>query len=76
MELNMGIIKVEVNIAELTSVVEAFKANRLQALESFTTEIKSAVAGAVNRLLHAEMALFLGSAEGASNKRNGFEEKA
>lgn len=75
MEINMGIIKVEVNIAELTTAVEAFKANRLRALESFTLEVRSAVADAVNRLLHAEMALFLGSTDGEGNKRNGYEEK-
>lgn len=75
MEINMGIIKVEVNIAELTTAVEAFKANRLRALESFTVEVRSAVADAVNRLLHAEMALFLGSSDGEGTKRNGYEEK-
>lgn len=75
MEINMGIIKVEVNIAELTTAVEAFKTNRLRALESFTLEVRNAVADAVNRLLHAEMALFLGSTDGEGNKRNGYEEK-
>jgi transposase-like protein len=75
MKINMGIIKVEVNIAELTTAVEAFKTHRLRALESFTLEIKNAVSDAVNRLLHAEMALFLGAADKDGNKRNGFEEK-
>src|SRR5580658_10075685 len=75
MEINMGIIKVEVSIAELTAAVESFKANRLRALESFTHEVRNAVADTVNRLLHAEMAMFLGSPDGESNKRNGYEEK-
>lgn len=75
MEINMGIIKVDVNIAELTTALEAFKANRLKALEAFSTEVRHAVGDAINRLLHAEMTLFLGSVDEGSNKRNGFKEK-
>lgn len=75
MKINMGIIKVEVSIAEVTKAVEAFKANRLRALEAFSSEVRLAVTDAVNRLLHAEMALFLGTPDGGDNKRNGYEEK-
>ena len=75
MEINMGIIKVEVNIAELTTAVEAFRANRMKALAAFSSEVRNAVGDAVNRLLHAEMALFLGTPDGRDNKRNGYEEK-
>ena len=75
MEINVGIIKVDVNIAELKTAVEAFKINRLKALESFSLEVRSAVGDAINRLLHAEMTLFLGSVDEQGNKRNGFKEK-
>jgi len=75
MKINMGIIKVEVNIAELTTAVEAFKSNRMRALEAFSSEVRHAVGDAINRLLHAEMALFLGSPDGEGNKRNGYKEK-
>lgn len=75
MEINMGIIKVEVNIAEVTRAVEAFRINRRKALETFSSEVRSAVTDAVNRLLHAEMTLFLGTPDGRENKRNGYEEK-
>jgi transposase-like protein len=75
MEINMGIIKVDVNIAELTTAVEAFKTDRLKALESFSSEVRNAVGDAINRILHAEMTLFLGSVDEQSNKRNGFKEK-
>lgn len=71
----MGIIKVEVNIAEMTKAVEAFRINRRKALETFSLEVRSAVTDAVNRLLHAEMTLFLGTADGQENKRNGYEKK-
>lgn len=75
MEINMGIIKVEVSISELTTAVETFRQNRVKALEEFTSEVRSAVAETVNRLLHAEMTLFLGKADEPGNKRNGFKER-
>ena len=75
MEVKMGIIKVEVNIAEVTAAIEAFRTNRVRALDSFTAELRAAASDAINRLLHAEMALFLGHHDGDGNKRNGFEER-
>jgi transposase-like protein len=72
---NMGIVKVEVSIAEVTKAVDAFRINRRKALETFSSEVRSAVTDAVNRLLHAEMTLFLGTPDGQENKRNGYEEK-
>lgn len=75
MEQKMGIIKIEVNIAEMATAIEAFKVNRRKALETITTELRQATSDAFNRLLHAEMTLFLGRADGEKNKRNGYEER-
>jgi transposase-like protein len=70
---NMGIIKVEVSIAEVAEAVEQFRVNRRHALEGFSKEIKQAVSDAFNRLLKTEMTFFLGKSVG--NKRNGYRER-
>jgi len=70
---HMGIIKVEVNISEVATAIEEFRANRKRALEHFSGEVRQAVSEAFNRLLHTEMTLFLGKSVG--NKRNGYRER-
>jgi putative transposase len=70
---HMGIIKVEVSIAEAAQAIEEFRANRRKALETFSTEIKQAVSEAFNNLLRTEMTFFLGKSVG--NKRNGYRER-
>jgi putative transposase len=76
MNKDMGIIKVEVSIAEATKALEAFQINRRRALDSFSHEIREAVSDAINRLLNAEMALFLGGTEDdTGNKRNGYKQR-
>ncbi len=40
--LDMGIIKVEVNLSELKSTIESFKETRKQFFKVIATEIKSA----------------------------------
>jgi transposase-like protein len=75
MQTDMGIIKVEINLSELSQALETFKRNRLKAFETLTAEVKDAVSGTLNQLLHAEMSLFLGKAEESGNKRNGYKER-
>lgn len=75
MELNMGIIKFEVNLDELTQAVEQFKQNRMKVFETLSHEVKGVVAKTLDQLLHAEMAVFLGKPEQSGNKRNGYEER-
>jgi putative transposase len=72
---SMGIIKIEVSLAEATKAIESFRVNRMKALEIFSQDLRVAVGEAINGLLHAEMALFLGSVDERENKRNGFKEK-
>ena len=75
MQLNMGIIKIEVSLPEAAKAIETFKHNRLKAFETLACEVKSAVSHAMDQLLHAEMTIFLGQPDQVGNKRNGYEER-
>jgi putative transposase len=75
MTVNMGIIKVEVNLPEAVQAIEEFRKNRMRAFETITTELKEAVGTAVNTLLQTEMTLFLGKPDQSDNKRNGYKER-
>jgi putative transposase len=75
MQLNMGIIKIEVSIPEAARAIEEFRHNRGLALETIGREVKSAVSSMFNQLLQTEMSVFLGRPEQSSNKRNGYHER-
>lgn len=75
MQLNMGIVKVEIKIPELVRAIESFKENRLAALEHLTVEVKSSVSQMFNQILQTEMSVFLGQPDQSDNKRNGYEER-
>ena len=68
MEINMGIIKLEVSLAEASRVVDQFRTSRVRAWEAFSIGVRDAVGDTINRLLRAEMTLFLGTPEGHGNK--------
>lgn len=69
--LDMGIIKVEVNFAELR---EAFKLARekTRILDHLAGDLKVAASNAISDLMDAEMTFFLGEPDQQDNKRNGF----
>lgn len=73
--LDMGIIKVEINFPELIQAVSEFSEARFKTFELLSSEIKMATANAINQLMNAEMAIFLGKSDEITNKRNGFETK-
>jgi putative transposase len=75
MQLQMGIIKVEIKIPELVQALESFKENRIHALEVLSSEIRSGVSEFFNSLLSTEMDLYLGRPDQKSNKRNGIRER-
>lgn len=75
MQLDMGIVKLEVKVPEAVKAIEAFRRNRVQALEAITAEVKETISSLFNRLLHAEMTLFLGQPDQGENKRNGYQER-
>lgn len=73
--LNMGIIKVEVNLAEFTQTLDEFRRNRMRALDTITSDIRLAVSKTINQLLNAEMEIFLGKPDQLDNKRNGYSQR-
>jgi len=75
MNVNMGIIKVEVSMPEAVQAIEEFKSNRMKAFESITIELRHAVGHAMSTLLKSEMTLFLGKPDQSGNKRNGYKER-
>ena len=75
MQLQVGIIKIEVSLPEAARAIEEFKRNRIRAFEAIASEVKDAVGGAISQLLQAEMTVFLGRADQEKNKRNGYEER-
>lgn len=75
MMVSMGIVKVEISVPEAVAAIEAFRRERKAALAQLSQEVKEAVKGALQTLLQAEMALFLGQPEQAENKRNGYVER-
>lgn len=75
MKIGMGIIKVEISIPELVRAVEDFRINKQKVFEQIATEVKRTFTQTFNQLLQTEMDLFLGQAEQAKNKRNGYYER-
>lgn len=75
MNVNMGIIKLEVSLPEAAKAIEEFRKNRIQALEAIGTKIKTAVSTAFNHLLKSEMTLFLGTPDQDDNKKNGYQKR-
>ncbi len=51
MQLEMGIIKLEVKLPELNKAVEEFKRNRLKSFEAIAAEVKTVVSNTINQLL-------------------------
>lgn len=75
MELQMGIIKLEISLEEASKTIENFKTNRLKAFEQLHQQAKEITRNFINKLLHSEMTLFLGEPTQVNNKRNGYYER-
>ena len=75
MQVNMGIIKLEVSLPEAVQSIEEFRRDRMKAFDAVATEVKGAVSRALGQLLQTEMTLFLGKSDQNLNKRNGYEER-
>lgn len=72
MKLHMGIIKLEINIAEIKSALEEIKFNRLKIFDNLANEVKSAFKTSIEELLNSEITIFLGNSEELDNKKNGY----
>lgn len=75
MTLQMGIIKVEVNIPEAVKAIEGFRKDRQGALAKLSQDVRDVVSSSVSQLLQTEMELFLGQPDQEDNKRNGYYER-
>jgi putative transposase len=71
----MSIIKLQVSVPEAVKAIAQFKENRLRAFNQLSEDVKSSLEETFNHLLNLEMSLFLGEADQADNKRNGFKER-
>lgn len=71
----MSIIKFQVSVPEAMKAITQFKENRLKAFNQLSDDLRSSVEETFNQLLNLEMSLFLGQADQADNKRNGFKER-
>ena len=49
MQLNMGIIKIEVSLPEAVRAIEEFRNNRVRAFEAIAHDVRGAVGGAINQ---------------------------
>ncbi|MEK6707008.1 MAG: IS256 family transposase [Bdellovibrionota bacterium] len=68
----MGIIKVEVNLPELTEAITALEKERRRLFQLLHTELKTATANAIEQVLNSEITVFLGKNSEKDNKRNGY----
>jgi putative transposase len=71
----MSIIKFQVSVPEAVKAIAKFKENRLKALDQLSEDVRLTVGDTLNHLLNLEMSLFLGEADQADNKRNGFRDR-
>jgi putative transposase len=71
----MSIIKFQVSVPEAVKAIAKFKEDRLKALEQLSEDIRLSVGDTLNHLLQLEMSLFLGEADQADNKKNGFRDR-
>jgi putative transposase len=71
--LEMGIIKVEVNLPELKEAITSLEQGRKKFFELLSHEIKSAATSAIEQVLDTEITVFLGKSSENDNKRNGYK---
>jgi len=71
----MGLIKIEVNVAEIRKEISKKIRHRTKIFEDITKDIRVAVGGAISEIMNGEMTLFLGEADQVENSRNGYESK-
>jgi putative transposase len=74
--LDMGIIKVEVNLPELMEAIKGVDKGRKRFFELLSGEIKTAAVDVIEQVLESEIAIFMGKSDQNDNKRNGFESRS
>jgi putative transposase len=71
----MGMIKIEVNVAEIRREIAKAIKNRTRVFDELTKDVREAVGGAISEFMNTEMTLFLGEPDQKENTRNGYEAK-
>ena len=74
--LDMGIIKVEVNLPELKEAITNLEEGRRKFFEVLTQEVRAAATSAIEQVLDSEITVFLGKSDENSNKRNGYKTRS
>jgi transposase-like protein len=72
MKIQMGMIKLDINIAEIRKSIVDFKANRLKVFDELTSEFKTAFSKTIEEILESEITVFLGNSMENDNRRNGY----
>ncbi len=72
MTLQMGLIKIEINLAEIKKTIQEVKTNRVKVFEYIAKEFKEAFKNTFEELLESEITFFLGNPSEVFNKRNGY----
>jgi hypothetical protein len=71
-----AIMKIVVRIRDVVALAKRFEQSPALAMQEVVTEMRAGVRDVLERVMAAEIELFLGRDEEASNKRNGFVSRA
>lgn len=71
-----SLMKIVVRIADVVELAKRFEKSPTQAMREVVTEMRSGVQDVLERVMAAEIELFLGRSDEAGNKRNGFVSRA
>lgn len=72
MRLIEGLMKLVVKVHDVVALVRRFEASPVEALRELTTLVRDGAKEALEKVLDAEIELFLGQEAEAQNKRNGY----
>jgi putative transposase len=67
-----ALMKVIIKVHDVVEMAKRFEASPAQAMRELTTQVKEGVKDTLERLLEAEIELFLGQEAEGANKRNGY----
>ena len=70
------LVKIVIRIANVIELAKRFEASPGLAMREVVTEMRTGVRDVLERVMAAEIELFLGRGEEAGNKRNGFVSRA
>jgi len=71
-----SVMKIVVRIADVVQLAKRFEESPALAMREVVTEMRAGVRDVLERVMAAEIELFLGRSEEVGNKRNGFVSRA